>query len=156
MRTKWTVLVKLVFVCVYIYICRNTLVKLMFLNDVSRVFFCVKPLNSASLDSTDMIVRFGQLNLSAPVGGIGIPFAKSDPQKPKGDFCWREAFLQTFPRLQICPPKNMFGNNPPQMVKPGGSNYWWNQGLAAWFRAKSTTLFPTPFQDPKCPPPIEH
>ncbi len=22
----------------------------------------------------------------------------------------------------------------------GGSKYWWNQGLAAWFRAKSTTL----------------
>ena len=28
----------------------------------------------------------------------------------------------------------------PQMVSFAGSKYWWNQGFAAWFRARSTTL----------------
>ena len=28
----------------------------------------------------------------------------------------------------------------PQMVQSARSKYWWNQGLAAWFRAKSTIL----------------
>ena len=37
-------------------------------------------------------------------------------------------------------PKNIFGNNPPQMV-PMGLNFLRFQGLAAWFTAKSTTLF---------------
>ncbi len=37
-----------------------------------------------------------------------------------------------------------FGKQPATDGTKPGSKYWWNQGLAAWFRAKSTTLLPIP------------
>ena len=42
-------------------------------------------------------------------------------------------------RLQICPQKHFWKLSTTDGTKKG-SKHWWNQGLAAWFRAKSTPL----------------
>ena len=42
-------------------------------------------------------------------------------------------------RLQICPRKTFWETIRHRWYQ-AGSKYWWNQGLAAWFRAKPTTL----------------
>ncbi len=84
------------------------------------VFFCVKPLNSASLDSTDMIVRFfeGKHSFELSRGCRFVP---------------RKTCSETI--------RHRWWNQ-------GDLNIGeWHQGLAAWFRAKSTT--PHTFSRPK-------
>ena len=44
-------------------------------------------------------------------------------------------------RIQGCTDlSHIFRSNPPQMIPSAGSKYWVFRGLAAWFRAKSTTV----------------
>ena len=88
-------------------------------------------------DRDDTVAAFGQ---PVPLGDVNRDHStntKNRLTKVMGSRGSVFSFFRWKSRLQICP-LHIFGNKATDGTY--GSIYWWNQGLAAWFRAKSTTL----------------